>query len=566
MKGFIKIGGFEKRLLAFFLVVSLVPTLLIAYLGARYFVESFERVGSPVLKESARNSMEIARKLQAQLEQDAAVTSRHLADEFGQQPGLRRRGAMKPFLQAVAEKHRADFVALYALEGSAWKMVASHPPAVERADTTLGVDLISPVDDPQKVVFSDQDVVVSGVRCGADSVFVAGFLMDEGTMEMMRKTGDDLSRYSAMPLYVRSQGIFLIFVISAIVVIMVVASAIASRFIARKISYPIQELARATERIAKGDLDHRVEVTSRDEIQSLITAFNDMTEDLQEYKRNLLRAERIAAWRDVARRIAHEIKNPLTPIEIAIYRLKKRLGPDEDAGKVVSESLDSILRQVEALRSMAEEFSAFAKLPEPQLARLDVNETARSVLSLYGSAVEHIEVATDYAPELPAALADAKQITGVLSNIVKNAIEAMDGRGKLTIRTSLLGAGASGNGAMVRIEIRDSGPGIPEEIRERIFDPYFTTKPKGTGLGLALAYRMLEDHGGRIAFETGTEGTTFAVDLRTATETNDGGPQAGEEKVARHKDRAGAGAGQPTGETGPADGRAADQPERENSP
>lgn len=522
MSGSIKIGGFEKRLLAFFLVVSLVPALLIAYFGARYFVESFERVGSPVLKESARNSMEIARKLQAQLEQDAAVTSRHLADEFGQQPGLRQRGAMKPFLQAVAEKHRADFVALYALEGSAWKMVASHPPAVERADTTLGVDLISPVDDPQKVVFSDQDVVVSAVRCGADSVFVAGFLMDEGTMEMMRKTGEDLSRYSAMPLYVRSQGIFLIFVISAIVVIMVVASVIASRLIARKISYPIQELARATERIAKGDLDHRVEVTSRDEIQSLITAFNDMTEDLQEYKRNLLRAERIAAWRDVARRIAHEIKNPLTPIEIAIYRLKKRLGPDDDAGKVVGESLDSILRQVEALRSMAEEFSAFAKLPEPQLARLDVNETARSVLSLYGSAVEHIEVATDYAPGLPAALADGKQITGVLSNIVKNAIEAMNGRGKLTIRTSLLGAGASGNGAMVRIEIKDSGPGIPEEIRERIFDPYFTTKPKGTGLGLALAYRILEDHGGRIAFETGAEGTTFAVDLRIATETRHG--------------------------------------------
>ena len=516
MRKRLRIGGFEKRLLVFFLILSLVPTLLIAFFGARYFVESFERVGSPVLKESARNSMEFARRFQTQLERDAALASTHLADEFAGQPDLRRPGGMQWFLRTVAEKHRADFVALYTLEGPAWTLAACYPRIVERADSTLGVDLILPVDEAQKIVFSDQDVVVSGTRFGGDSVFVAGFLMEAGTMEMMRKTGDDLGRYSAMPLYVRSQGIFLIFVISAIVVVMVVASVIASRLIARRISHPIQELARATERIATGDLDHRVDVKSRDEIQSLITAFNDMTEDLQEYKRNLLRAERIAAWRDVARRIAHEIKNPLTPIEIAIYRLKKRLGPRRDDGEVVGESLDSILRQVEVLRTMAEEFSAFAKLPEPQLAGLDVNETVRSVLALYASAVEQIGVATDYAAGLPPALADGKQITGVVSNIVKNAIEAMNGSGTLTIRTSLTEPAPTGDGARITIEIADSGPGIPEDIREKVFDPYFTTKAKGTGLGLALAYRIMEDHGGRIAFETGPEGTTFTVELCVA--------------------------------------------------
>jgi nitrogen fixation/metabolism regulation signal transduction histidine kinase len=532
MKSPMRIGGFERRLLAFFLLLSVVPTLLLAFLGARYFIESFERVGSPVLKESARNSMEIARKFQTQLEQDATVTSQHLADEFTGRRDLRRHDPLRRFLRAVAEKHKADFVALYTLKDNAWHMAASHPAAVGRADTTLGIDLIAPVAEPQKVVFSDQDVVVSGVRFGTDSVFVAGFLMDEGTMEMMRKTGEDLGRYSAMPLYVRSQGIFLIFVISAIVVIMVIASIIASRFIARRISQPIQELARATERIAKGDLDHRVDVKARDEIQSLVTAFNDMTEDLQEYKRNLLRTERIAAWRDVARRIAHEIKNPLTPIEIAIYRLKKRLEPEshpDEAGKkdtkVIGESLDSILRQVEALRSMAEEFSAFAKLPEPQLESLDLNQIARGVLTLYGEAVENIEIVTDYAPDLPLALADGKQLTGVVSNIVKNAIEAMHGRGKLSIKTSLVTGSPGGNEAAVRIEVRDSGPGIPDDIQDKIFDPYFTTKAKGTGLGLALAYRILEDHGGSIGLETGPGGTAFMVDLRVAPEA--GGPGSG---------------------------------------
>jgi nitrogen fixation/metabolism regulation signal transduction histidine kinase len=238
-----------------------------------------------------------------------------------------------------------------------------------------------------------------------------------------------------------------------------------------------------------------------------------MTEDLQEYKKNLLRAERIAAWRDVARRIAHEIKNPLTPIEIAIYRMRKRFDVDREESKVVYESLDSILKQVEALRSMAEEFSAFAKLPEPQFEALDINEAVRNVLTLYASSLEAITVHADLAEDLPAARADGNQIRGVLGNLVKNAIEALAEGGRLSIRTSHDLSGATGP---VRVEVTDTGPGIPEDIRERIFDPYFTTKTRGTGLGLALAYRIVQDHGGSISFVTGSGGTTFRVDLPAA--------------------------------------------------
>jgi nitrogen fixation/metabolism regulation signal transduction histidine kinase len=530
----LKLGGFERRLLIFFLLLSVTPTLLIAFFGARYFMEYFERVGSPALAESARNSMHIARTLQSQLEQDAAVTSSHLASEYGERGTVPKRG-MQRFLQTVSNRYGADFVALYALDGTTWKMAASFPGTVERVDSTLGVEFVAPRDGPQKIVFTDQDVVVSGVRHGTDSVFVAGFMMDAGTMEMMRRTGEDLSRYSSMPLYVRSQGLFLVFIISAIVAIMAVSSIIVSRLIARRISHPIQELAVATERIARGDLEHRVDVRARDEIQSLVTAFNDMTQDLQEYKENLIRAERIAAWRDVARRIAHEIKNPLTPIEIAIYRIKKRLDFDREGGEVVDESLDAILGQVARLKTMAEEFSSFAKMPEPKLETLDLNEAVNSVLTLYSSSSEEVEIVTDFAGDLPPAVADPKQITGVVTNLVKNAVEAMKGTGKLSIRTSLVAPGAGGAGggagrpgasgprgdAFVRVEIADTGPGIPEDIREKVFDPYFTTKAKGTGLGLALAYRIVEDHGGRIGFETGPGGTTFVVDLRVATATED---------------------------------------------
>jgi nitrogen fixation/metabolism regulation signal transduction histidine kinase len=285
---------------------------------------------------------------------------------------------------------------------------------------------------------------------------------------------------------------------------------------------------------------------------SLVTSFNNMTRDLQEYKKNLVRAERIAAWRDVARRIAHDIKNPLTPMTIAIYRLKKRLGDDGKDSEVVGECLDSILREVEVLKNMAQEFSTFAKLPEPRLAETDLNQTVRSILELYSSGMDGVDVKPTYAQGLPSALADADQLRRVIGNIVKNAVEAMEGKGSLTITTGMVGGSAGdestgaprargeasdrseaaqagpGTGAdrMVRVTISDTGPGIPEDMRERIFDPYFTTKKGGTGLGLAMAYRIIQDHGGRITVSTGSDGTTFDIDLRAA-----GGPAAGPPEV-----------------------------------
>ena len=513
-----KTGGFEKRLLVFFLLLSVTPTLLIAILGGRYFFESFVRVGSPALRESARNSMEIARKLEARLDEDAHAASECLADEYRELEAAPSTAHLTRLLETVCGRHHADLGGLYTLEGSSWKLAAAFPDTAARIDSVIGIEFVSPRDEPQRIFFEDQDAIISGTTIGRDTVFVAGFTLDAGTMEMMRNTAEDLSRYSAMPLYARSQGIFLIFVITATVVVMVIASLIVSRLIAKRISHPITELAVATERVARGDLDHRVTVTARDEIQNLITAFNRMTEDLQEYKQSLVRAERIAAWRDVARRIAHEIKNPLQPIMNAIYKIRKRLGPDHADSATIEESLDAILKQVTALKTMADEFSAFAKLPEPDLKRIDTNEVMKSVLQIYATPLSKLHLETELAAGLPDMMADESQITGVLSNLVKNAIEAMAHGGRLEVRTSLAAGEAEGNDTYIRMEITDTGKGIPEDIQDKIFDPYFTTKAKGTGLGLAIVHRIVADHGGRITFETGPEGTTFAVELKAAGE------------------------------------------------
>jgi nitrogen fixation/metabolism regulation signal transduction histidine kinase len=551
--------GFERRLIVFFLLLSLPPTLLIAFVSTRYFMQSIRLVSNPTVEQSFTNSMEIARDFSAKLEEDSHCAVVRLRDEYRRAGSPAPGPALAEVLAAVGAETHADFTAIYLLEGESWLLKQAHPEGFGRLDARAG---LGPADGggaiTSSLAQSDPDVVASGIV--ADGVlFVAGYALDRGFTEKMRRTGDDLGRYRAVGLYVSALRRYIIIATSVLVVLIAVASALFSRAIARRISQPITELARATDRVAKGDLDHRVTVAARDEVASLVTGFNRMTEELQENKRNLIRAERIAAWRDVARRIAHEIKNPLTPIEIAIYRIKKRLeaqdaaeaaGPqaprgdraqdgqpragadraptdrpqtdrpqtdraqtDHAAGdrRVIEESLDSILKEVTALKTIAQEFSAFAKMPEPKMTSFDINDVLRSVLELYASSSQQVEMEMRLGPRLPTVKADRDQMRSVFSNLVKNAFEAMPSGGTLTVTT------AAGEPGYVRVEIADTGTGIPDDIKDKVFDPYFTTKPSGTGVGLALAYRILADHNGKISFRTGATGTSFIVDLPVET-------------------------------------------------
>ena len=201
--------------------------------------------------------------------------------------------------------------------------------------------------------------------------------------------------------------------------------------------------------------------------------------------------------------------------------MKKRLAGEGKDRQVIEESLDSILKEVGVLKSIAQEFSAFAKLPEPKLARLNVNEALQSVLGLYSTSFKAIEVETSYDRNLPDVMADADQIRGVFGNLIKNAVEAMPTGGRLRITTRPGRRDPVSRARLARIEIADTGPGIPEEIREKIFDPNFTTKQAGTGLGLAMAYRIIEDHGGTIRFTSTGEGTIFIIELRLAPESEE---------------------------------------------
>jgi two-component system nitrogen regulation sensor histidine kinase NtrY len=227
---------------------------------------------------------------------------------------------------------------------------------------------------------------------------------------------------------------------------------------------------------------------------------------------DLMRAQKIAAWREVARRLAHEIKNPLTPIQLSAERIRKKYaerggGLDE----IVEEGTAAIVREVATLKNLVDEFTRFARLPAPNPVATSLQEVIAASLSLYDGVHPRVTIRPICDPDLPPVLLDPDQIKRVLVNLLDNAVEAMGGQGTVTVEARRDPAGA------VRLEVADDGPGIREEDRDRLFLPYFSTKKKGTGLGLAIVHRIVSDHHGRIRVEDNKpRGARFVIELPAA--------------------------------------------------
>jgi two-component system nitrogen regulation sensor histidine kinase NtrY len=272
----------------------------------------------------------------------------------------------------------------------------------------------------------------------------------------------------------------------------VLLAAALGALLARRLVGPIDALSRGAARVAGGDLATRVEARAGGELGALVRAFNSMTEELLRTRERAAVAERVAAWREVARRLAHEIKNPLAPIAMAMETLRdarRAKSPLED--ELFESSSTTILAEVARLTRIVDEFSRFARLPPPSLAPVDLPEAVEQLLALHGPA-EGVELRRELDPRTPTVLADRDQVVQVLVNLLDNAKAAVGGTGTIALRVGP----APGGGAF--LEVEDSGPGVAPADRERIFEPYVTTKSAGTGLGLSIARRIAEEHGGRL--------------------------------------------------------------------
>jgi two-component system nitrogen regulation sensor histidine kinase NtrY len=299
----------------------------------------------------------------------------------------------------------------------------------------------------------------------------------------------------------------------------VLAAALAALWFSAWIARPVQRLARALPAVARGERGDAMPVTGAAEVAQLAAEFNRMTAELFESRERLLQAERVAAWREMARRLAHELKNPIFPIQVSIETLRRVFDrdaaryasgealDDDEFGRLFRESCDTILDELRLLRGIIDEFSRFARLPQPHFAPTDIGLLVEQVLALHRPGAGLVTIETELAQGLPPILADRDLLSHALGNLVANAFEAMPDGGVLRVHTLRTAAG-------VAVAIEDSGPGMPEEQRRRLFTPYFTTKKGGTGLGLSIAQSIVADHGGRIEVRTEAgRGTTFTLIL-----------------------------------------------------
>ncbi|HEY2468615.1 MAG TPA: ATP-binding protein [Terracidiphilus sp.] len=287
-----------------------------------------------------------------------------------------------------------------------------------------------------------------------------------------------------------------------------------SLWIAARVSRPVEELARAAEEVASGSWDTRVPVRGRDEVAVLAQSFNHMTEELASQRERLVQSERVAAWRELARRLAHELKNPLFPLQLTVENLvrARQLSPAE-FDEVFSESTQTLSMEIGNLKKIIGRFSDFSKMPKPELERIDAKDLVERVRCLYAAGRESgpkIDVAGKVENAPMPLMVDPELLHRALSNLVLNAMDAMPEGGCVTLS-------ARNRDGKVEIRVADTGQGLTPEECERLFTPYYTTKQHGTGLGLAIVQSVVADHEGTIAVESREgQGATFVITLPRA--------------------------------------------------
>ena len=283
-----------------------------------------------------------------------------------------------------------------------------------------------------------------------------------------------------------------------------------------RVTRPVMALAAGARAVAAGDWSGRVPVTSEDEIGELARSFNTMTAQLIEQRDRALQAERVAAWRELARRLAHELKNPLFPLQITVENLRKahdQRRPEFD--QIFDECTATLLDEMANLRTIIGRFSDFAKMPVPQLEPTDLNDVVRGAMKLFEAQFEaegrpKIECVLDLSGEQLMIDGDREQLGRALRNLVLNAMDAMPGGGQLRVRTVRQEDG-------ICLEVEDSGQGLTPEEWSRLFTPYYTSKRHGTGLGLAIVQSVVSDHHGRISVESEPgSGARFTIVLPPA--------------------------------------------------
>jgi nitrogen fixation/metabolism regulation signal transduction histidine kinase len=489
----------RARLTIALLALALIPTALYTAFTLDQLGRSAERWFRPGVNRALESALETTRASLARVEAVALGQADALASGLPDGPlADADRERMRGALRAAG----LDFVQIYRRAEDGWRLEEHlDPPGVIAVDPPdLGAEL-EPSISPSRVFHSARGAIAAAAAFGTERALVAGVRVPPDFFTRVDDVGLGVSRYGQLGVLVKLQRQYVWFLVAFLVVLLSALALVLADSMARGMSRPLRELAGAFERVAAGDLKTRIRPAGAREMRTLGESFNAMTARLEAARDSLKQAEREAAWREVARRLAHEFKNILTPMSLSLHRLGTRAGAVEPAQQgAVRDSLALLERGVGQLGRLAEQFSQYARLPDPRFEALDLTELARAAAAQ--EPPEGIAVEIHPGPALPVQ-GDSLLLSRAIHNLLLNACEASPRGASVEVRTFA-------DREQAVLEVLDRGAGVPDSLRERVFEPYVSTKKRSSGLGLSLTRDITTQHRGTVTLENRQDGGACA--------------------------------------------------------
>ena len=481
------------------LALALIPTAIYTVFTHDQLGRSAARWFRPGVNRALESALESTRTTLARVEAMALAQADALAASLPPRPPT---DADRERMRVALRSAGLDFVQLYRREGERWRLEEQlAPPGVIALDRTdLGAEIEASIGS-SRVIHSARGAIAAVASPDSTRALVAGLWVPADFFTRVDDVGLGVSRYGQLGVLVKVQRQYLWLLVSLMVAGLAGLALIFASSLARGMSRPLHELAAGFERIAAGDLAARIRPAGARELRTLGESFNAMTARLEAARDSLMQAEREAAWREVARRLAHEFKNILTPMSLSLHRLAARAGKLESGERAaVHDSLALLERGVGQLGRLAEQFSQYARLPDPAFEPLDLSEVARAAAGLQEP--EGVAVEVQSGPRLPVR-GDSLLLSRAIHNLLLNACEASPRGGRVELRTF-----AAGDRAV--LEVLDRGPGVPSALGDRVFEPYVSTKKRSSGLGLSLVRDIATQHGGTVTLENREDGGACA--------------------------------------------------------
>ena len=494
----------RARLVVALLALALIPTAVFTLFTLDQLDRATRLWFRPGVEGALESSREVSKNALARLDAMALAGADEWATTWpATAPGAAQRAAMRVQLRSDA----LDFVQLYAREDGRWRL--ADQVVAEKLIVAQGPDfsdLLGAALDTARILHTPRGALAAAARVEGrpERAVVVGFWVPADFFDQIDRIGEGLSHYRQLGVVVDVQRRFVWLLVAALTLAVLALAYVAATTLARSTAQPLSDLSAALERVAQGDLETRVSPAGARELRVLGQAFNVMTGRLATARERLRQAEREAAWRRAASQIAHEIKNSLTPMRLSLARVERRLEAMPAAEReTIRHSLGVLVQEIEDLARMADHFSEYARLPEPRLEPLDLAEIAAAAATLHES--DTVRVTTAAGCRLPVR-GDRLLLSRALHNLIVNAREAGSPGAPVEVRASRGVADAGGRAtgeppAAAVVEVLDRGPGIRDEMRERAFEPYVSSKARGSGLGLALVRDIVAQHGGTVSLE-----------------------------------------------------------------